>query len=68
MITKHLSSYQQIKLYIPNIEKTIATENVQLELDEIDDIIINNILGNNNEPDNEGVMLQKVYDEIFDQN
>ena len=57
-----------LKLYIPNIEKTIATDNVQLVLDEIDDIIINNILENNNEPDNEGVMLQKVYDEIFDQN
>ena len=57
-----------LKLYIPNIEKTIATDNVQLVLDEIDDIIINNILENNNEPNNEGVMLQKVYDEIFDQN
>ena len=57
-----------IKLYIPNIEQIIATGNVQLVLDAIDDLIVDNILGNNDEPDSEGIMLQKIYDEIFNQN
>lgn len=34
----------------------------------IDDVIVDNILGNNDEPDEEGVKLQKVYAEIFEQN
>ena len=57
-----------LKSYIPNIEEIIASGNVQPVLDAIDDVILNNILGNNDEPDNEGIILQQVYDEIFNQN
>jgi hypothetical protein len=57
-----------LKLYIPNIEKILATNDVQSVLDAVDDLILNNILGNNDEPDNEGIMLQKIYDNIFAQN
>ena len=59
---------EALKLYIPNIEKIIATGNVQLVLSTIDDLIVDNILGNNDEPDSTGIMLQKIYDEIFNQN
>ena len=59
---------EMLKLYISDIEKIIEKDNVQLVLDVIDDLILNNILGNNDEPDNEGILLQKVYDEIFSQN
>lgn len=37
-------------------------------LDVIDDVIVDNILANNDEPDDEGVKLQKIYDEIFNEN
>ena len=57
-----------LKLYISDIETIIATDNVQLVLDAIDDIILDNILGNNDEPDSEGMLLQRIYDEISNQN
>ncbi len=57
-----------LKPYIKNIEELIADDNVQELLDAIDDVIVDNILANNDEPDDEGIMLQKLYDEIFYQN
>ena len=46
----------------------IAAGDVQQVLDAINDLILDNILGNNDEPDKEGIMLQKLYDEIYNQN
>lgn len=57
-----------LKPYIENIENLIAEGDVQAVLDAIDDVIVDNILGNNDEPDEEGIKLQKMYDEIFAQN
>lgn len=57
-----------LKPYIENIEDLIAEGDVQAVLDAIDDVIVDNILGNDDEPDDEGIKLQKIYDEIFDQN
>lgn len=57
-----------LKQYIQNIESIIASGDVQCVLDAIDDVIVNNILGNDDEPDDEGIKLQTIYDEIFDQN
>ena len=57
-----------LKPYIENIEELIDTDDVQEVLDTIDDVIVDNILGNNDEPDDEGIKLQKIYDEIFYQN
>ena len=54
--------------YWENIEDLIETGDVQEVLDVIDDVIVDNILANNDEPDDEGVKLQKIYDEIFNQN
>lgn len=57
-----------LKPYIENIESLIESDDVQEVLDAIDDVIVDNILGNNDEPDDEGIKLQKIYDEIFNQN
>ncbi len=57
-----------LKPYIDNIEDLIKSDDVQSVLDAIDDVIVNNILANNDEPDDEGIKLQKIYDEIFNQN
>lgn len=57
-----------LKLHIEDIETLVASGDVQVVLDAIDDVIVDNILANNDEPDEEGIKLQKIYDEIFDQN
>ena len=59
---------EMLKPHIENIEDLIETSDVQEVLDAIDDVIVDNILANNDEPDDEGVKLQKIYDEIFNQN
>lgn len=58
----------KLKPYISNIEDLIESDDIQSVLDVIDDVIVDNILDNNDEPDEEGIMLQKLYDEIFYQN
>ena len=57
-----------LEQYIENINEFIQNDDVQGLLDTIDDIIVDNILGNNDEPDEEGIKLQKIYDEIYNQN
>ena len=59
---------EKLKPYIVNIEELIKNDDVQDVLDAIDDIIVDNILGNNDEPDEEGIKLQKIYDQIYNQN
>ena len=57
-----------LKPYIKNIEELVESDDVQAVLDAIDDVIVDNILANNDEPDDEGIKLQKIYDEIFNEN
>ena len=57
-----------LKPYIENIEELVESDDVQAVLDAIDDVIVDNILANNDEPDDEGIRLQKIYDEIFNEN
>lgn len=59
---------EMLKPYIDNIEELVESDDVQAVLDAIDDVIVDNILANNDEPDDEGVKLQKIYDEIFNEN
>ncbi len=54
--------------YIENLDELLAGDDVQELLDAIDDVIVNNILGNNEEPDKEGILLQRIYDQIYNQN
>ena len=57
-----------LKEYIPNIEELIAEDDIGVVLDAIDDVIISNILSNNDEPNADGIKLQRIYDQIFVQN
>lgn len=59
---------EKLKPYIENIAELIQNDDIQEVLDAIDDVIVDNILGNNDEPDEEGIILQKLYDQIFNQN
>ena len=60
---------KKLKPYIENIEKLIEADDVQEVLDAIDDVIVDNILSHaDNEPDAEGVRLQLIYDQIYNQN
>lgn len=54
--------------YIENLDELLAGDDVQSLLDAIDDVIVDNILGNNEEPDKEGILLQRIYDQIYNQN
>ena len=57
-----------LKRYIENIEDLISADDVQDVLDAIDNVIVDNILAHNDEPDKEGIMLQRIYDQIYNQN
>ena len=59
---------QVLGRYIHNLKELIAKDDVQALLDEIDNVIVDNILANNEEPDSEGILLQRIYDQIYTQN
>ena len=46
----------------------ISADDVDALLDAVDALVIDNILGNNNEPDEEGRRIQRIYDDIAAQN
>ncbi len=56
-----------LRKYIENIDEIMNKEDVDELLDKIDDVIIYN-LDENNEPDEIGFELQRVYDQIHYQN
>ena len=58
---------EQIAALRPYIEN-IAADDVDALLDAVDAVVIDNILGNNNEPDEEGNRIQRIYDDIAAQN
>lgn len=66
IITERQKEY--LKSYIENIDDLIEKDDIQLLLDTIDDEIVDNILDNNDEPDEKGIELQKIYDQIYNQN
>lgn len=57
-----------LRPYIENIEGLIAADDIDALLDAVDAVVIDNILGNNNEPDEEGRRIQRIYDDIAAQN
>ena len=59
---------EELKQHIDNINEFIENDDIQGLLDAIDDIIIDNNLGNNDEPDEKGIKLQIICDEIYNQN
>ena len=59
---------RELEVYIKNIKELVQKGDVEEVLDAIDDVIVSNILGNNDEPDEEGIRLQRIYDDIFYEN
>lgn len=59
---------KELRPFIKNIDEIVLKNNVDELLSTIDDIIVDNILGNNDEPDDTGVKLQLIYDQIYNQN
>jgi hypothetical protein len=59
---------EKLKPYVSNVVELANNESDQPLLDAINDVILDNILANNDEPDEFGIWLQKIYDEIFRQN
>lgn len=53
---------------IPNLKELIETDNLGDLLLSIDDVIVDNIIDNGDEPDDEGIKLQLIYDQIYNQN
>jgi len=68
MINITTEQKQFIGNYIDNLAELLDKGDVNELLSAIDDEIINNILGNNDEPDETGIKLQKIYDQIYNQN
>ena len=54
--------------YIKNIEELIAADDVDALLDAVDDVVVDNIVAHNDEPDEEGNRIQGIYDDIAAQN
>ena len=66
VITK--DQIETLKPYIENLEEIILQDDVELLLDAINDVILDNILAHDDEPDEEGIMIQKIWDAVFYQN
>lgn len=63
---------EQIKVLEDHMENVRQLIESEIELDDflemVDDLIVNNILGNNDEPDDTGILLQRIYDQLCNQN
>lgn len=57
-----------LKQYFNNLDELLVKDDIQVFLDRIDDIIVDNIIDNDDEPNEEGIILQRIYDQIFNQN
>ena len=71
MVVMVIITEEQIKKlrpYIENLDDLIAKEDDEELLLALDEVIVDNIIANNDEPDAEGIKLQLIYDQIFNQN
>ena len=59
---------KKLRPYIKNLDDLIAQEDDEELLLALDEVIVDNIIANNDEPDAEGIKLQLIYDQIFNQN
>lgn len=50
------------------VEKYIIADDIDSLLEAIDDAVVENIVTHNDEPDETGIKLQRIYDEINNQN
>ncbi len=68
MINVTKEQIELLRKYVPSIDELVQGNDVKAILDAIDDVIIDGMLGNNDEPTDSGIMLQRVYDQVYDQN
>lgn len=59
---------KKLRPYIKNLDELIAKEDDEELLLALDEVIVDNIMANDEEPDAEGIKLQLIYDQIFNQN
>lgn len=62
---------QFLKEYVTNIDELIAADDLGELLSAIDDAIVDNIMNNKieqNEPDEIGIKIQQIYDQLYNQN
>lgn len=66
----HITNKQKEYLESQSVDIKAALEADDLDalLDIIDDAIVDNIVNHNDEPDETGIALQRVYDQIYNQN
>ena len=65
----NITEEQRIKLknHVKNLDQLIEGDDINELLFAIDDAIVYHI-GDDDEPDATGIEIQRIYDEIFDQN
>lgn len=68
MIKINAQQREKLSRYFDDLDSLLENDDIQTFLDRIDDIIVNNIISNNDEPDEEGIDLQRVYDQLYNQN
>lgn len=68
MIVIEKEQIEILRHYIDNLDDLIQQDDVELLLDAVNDVIVDNILENNDEPDAEGIKIQKIWDAIYYQN
>lgn len=60
---------QALSRYIDNLDEHVANDEINDFLDLIDDLVIDNMLSyHDNEPDAEGIKLQRIWDQVYNQN
>ncbi len=57
-----------LEKHIPNVRELVEADDVQAVLDAANDVIVDNILVNGDMLDDEGAKVQRVWDQIFNQN
>lgn len=68
MINITIEQKKMLSNYIPNIEKIIQSDDVNELLLPLDDLITEIGFDENYELNQEGLILQKIYDQIYNQN
>lgn len=64
MITISKEDIEYLKYNCIDISKPMQNDDVEKILEIIDDAIVDNIVDNNDEPDETGIYLQRIYDRI----
>ena len=59
---------EALRPYIENIEELISADDVDALLDDIDDEVVDNKVAHNDEPEEEGNIIHRIYDDIAAQN